>query len=494
MEHTNTTARENRSLAVLALIAGLIFDCLFYGKTIGISHPLFVVVFYCLFAIAFYKQLSFHVDFGWFLFVPILLLSATFAIYSNPVLMVLNFLLIPPLLCLQTTLLVYKREWTGHRFIVHFLGCLLRQVAGMSVKVFLEIISARKIATKITSEEHRTFRSVLIGLIISAPLLVVVIALLAEADTVFQTLIANILEPLETVTSIPFTQHVTVVGIITILLFGYLAVVLRVKVEGASAPAGKDAKGWDVIVVATVLAMVNAVYILFCLIQFAYLFGGEENIRSVPDYTYAEYARRGFFELIVITVINLTILLIGLRFTRTEERWDRLVLTLRCLLVLCTVIILYSAHLRLKLYEEAYGYTYARIFAHTVIAFLLILFMLTFYKLWRTELPLVKAFAIAALLAYITLNYINVDTIVARKNIDRYIHTGKVDLEYLQELSYDAIPELIRLSYTGGEDTTAKQMAVFLREKRSELRSESPWQSYNLSKAKARYILSEIRR
>ena len=214
-------------------------------------------------------------------------------------------------------------------------------------------------------------------------------------------------------------------------------------------------------------------------------------IRSIPDYTYAEYARRGFSELIVVTVINLSILLIGLHVTKNDGKLDRLVLVLRCLLVLCTVIMLYSAHLRLKLYEEAYGYTYARIFAHTFIGFLFVLFMLTLYKLWRRKLPLVKAFAIAALLAYTTLNYVNVDAIIAQKNIDRYFRDGKIDLDYLQELSDDAIPELIRLSKSDDGDGVGKKMAAFLREKQAELRSENPWQSYNFSKSKAKRILSE---
>ena len=492
MEHTNTTAREIRLLGVLALIAGIVFDYLFYGKAIGVSYPLFAVVFYCLFWVASRGQISFQIEFGWFLFIPILLLSVAFAIHSNTVLLVLNFILIPPLLFLQTTLLVYRYEWSKVRFVVRFLGRLLRQIFDNAPKAFLEVISLAKIADRIAPEKHKVLKNILIGLIISAPLLAIVIALLAEADTVFQNLIANVLKPLEFIGSIPFGERVGVIGIITVLLFGYLAVVLKVKVGGQSESVTRDTGAWDATIVTTVLVMVNAVYILFCVIQFTYLFGGEENIRSIPDYTYAEYARHGFFELIIVTVINLSILLIGLHFTENDGKLDRLVHGLRCLLVFCTAIMLYSAHLRLNLYEEAYGYTYARIFAHTFIGLLCILFMLTLYKLWRKELPLVKAFAIAALLTYTALNYVNVDAIIARKNIDRYLKTDKIDLAYLQELSYDAIPELTRLRVAGDENMTAKNLSAFLRDKGAELRSESPWQSYNLSKARARRILAEI--
>ncbi len=494
MKHTNTTAREIRLLAVLALIAGLVFDYLFYRKAIGVSYLLFLIVFYCLFWSASRRQISFQIDLGWFLFIPIFLLSAAFAIHSNPVLLILNFILIPPLLFLQTMLLVYRYEWSSIRFITRFLGGLLRQIFDNAPKVFLEVIALAKIADKITPEKHKILKNILIGLIISTPLLVIVIALLAAADTVFQNLIANILKPLELIGSIPFAQRAATIGIIAMLLFGYLAVVLQGRVEGVSESVKGDIGPWDAIIVSTVLVMVNVVYILFCVIQFTYLFGGEENIRSIPDYTYAEYARRGFFELILVTVINLSILLIGLYFTKSDGRLDRVVRGLCCLLVLCTVIMLCSAHLRLKLYEEAYGYTYARIFAHTFIGFLFILFILTLYKLWRKELPLVKAFAVAALLIYTTLNYVNVDAIIVRSNIDRYFKTGKIDHDYLQELSYDAIPELTHLSIAGDGDMARKEIAAFLRDKQAELRSESPWQSYNLSKARAKRILSQIPR
>ena len=494
MKHTNITAREIRLLAVLSLIAGIVFDYLFYRKAIGVSYLLFVVVFYCLFWVASRRQISFQIGFGWFLFIPIFLLSAAFTIYSNPVLLILNFILIPPLLFLQTMLLVNRYEWSSIRFITRFLGEVFRQIFENAPKVFLEVISLAKIVDRIAPERYKTFRNVFIGLIISTPLLIIVIALLAAADTVFQNLIANMLKPLESISSIPFAQRVGTIGIIATLLFGYLAVVLKVKVGGQSESVTRDTGAWDATIVTTVLVMVNAVYILFCVIQFTYLFSGEENIRSIPDYTYAEYARHGFFELIIVTVINLSILLIGLHFTENDGKLDRLVHGLRCLLVLCTAIMLYSAHLRLNLYEEAYGYTYARIFAHTFIGLLCVLFMLTLYKLWRKELPLVKAFAIAALLTYTVLNYVNVDAIIARNNVDRYFKTDKIDLAYLQELSYDAIPELTRLRVAGDGDMAAKQMAVFLHDKETELRSESPWQSYNLSKLRAKRALSQIHR
>ena len=263
MKNTNITAREIRLFAILALVAGIIFDYLFFGKAIGVSYPLFVAVFYCVFWVASRRQISFHIGFGWFLLIPILLLSAAFAIHSNPVLLARNSVLIPLLLLVQTTLLVYGYEWSSVRCVSRFLGRLIRQVFGNAPKVFLEVISLAKVAYRIAPEKRKTFRSIFIGLIISAPLLVIVIALLAEADTVFQNVIANIFKLLESIGSIPLAEHVGVIGIITVLLFGYLAVVLRAEVEGTSEVVRRDSGSWDATIVVTVLVMVNAVYILF---------------------------------------------------------------------------------------------------------------------------------------------------------------------------------------------------------------------------------------
>ena len=49
------------------------------------------------------------------------------------------------------------------------------------------------------------------------------------------------------------------------------------------------------------------------------------------------------------------------------------------------------------------------------------------------------------LMVYIVLNFSNVDLIIARNNIDRYIETGQIDMEYLKGLSFDATCEMQRL-------------------------------------------------
>ena len=53
-----------------------------------------------------------------------------------------------------------------------------------------------------------------------------------------------------------------------------------------------------------VLVSVNLLFAAFLIIQFRYFFGGNDNI-NFEGFTYAEYARRGFFELIAVAIISL---------------------------------------------------------------------------------------------------------------------------------------------------------------------------------------------
>ena len=78
--------------------------------------------------------------------------------------------------------------------------------------------------------------------------------------------------------------------------------------EGAIKPIGMDG-----IITLTVLLLINLVYVLFIAVQFKYFFSG-----TLEDgFTYAEYARRGFFELLFVTLINLSISIAVITLTKT---------------------------------------------------------------------------------------------------------------------------------------------------------------------------------
>ncbi|MBM3705943.1 MAG: DUF4173 domain-containing protein, partial [Actinobacteria bacterium] len=98
---------------------------------------------------------------------------------------------------------------------------------------------------------------------------------------------------------------------------------------------------------------------------------------------------------------------------------------------------------------------------------------------------------------YIIMNFSNIDSIIAKNNINRYFETGQIDMVYLKGLSYDASSEIqkLLLSVENSSDEKEKQMAdeilEYFKERRSDLKNQKSWQSFNISKYKAGQIFDK---
>ena len=192
-----------------------------------------------------------------------------------------------------------------------------------------------------------------------------------------------------------------------------------------------------------VVGLVDLLFLAFVRVQFEYLFGGQANI-SQAGFTYSEYARRGFFELVSVAVLSLGLVL-GLQWLtrRRSVREGRAARTLNSLLIGLVLVILASAFQRLMLYEQAYGYTELRVLSHVFMIWLAVGLVWFFVTQWmRPDRFAVGAF-VCALGFVTTLNAINLDAFVARQNIARFHLTRKVDAWYLTTLSDDALPWVI---------------------------------------------------
>lgn len=210
------------------------------------------------------------------------------------------------------------------------------------------------------------------------------------------------------------------------------------------------------------------------------------------EMTYADYAHRGFAELIVVTVINFTLLMITLHGTDRAVRSNDIFLrVLLAVLIGCTGVMLCSAFLRMLMYEEAYGFSETRLLVDVFIIFLSVLFTIALVKLWKDRLQLMKPYAILALAAYLIVNYMQVDAIVASNNIKRFEAFGSIDTEYLGSLSFEVVPYLLELKKKHPE-LEGTDKAIQLMKRRLPLHGETSWVSFNLSMWKAGKALQAI--
>lgn len=492
-EFADLLKKENIILLACSLALGILFDILFFDKPMGISCPIFVVAFYGIFFWRLKGQISLKFDPAWLLSVPVLALSFTYFIFSNQVFKVLNLMAIPILIVAQTVLLSRNNNfrWFSAKFIGDILfGLFIRPLMNLFTPF---ILLARIIKSKSNPGRYETVGKILIGVAISVPLLFVVTMLLASADQVFEHFLGNLPDIFGDIAAGELFAQIIIALIIGFAAFSYIFGLAAPADRGALKPP-EDIKPlqrfWDPVIVVTVLVSINLVYVMFTLIQFSYLFGSV-NLGLPKDFTYAEYARRGFFELVFVTLINLSILLGCIGFTKQGNRTaDRIMKILMSLLVGCTMVMLISAHIRMSLYEEAYGYTYLRLLTHAFMFFIFALLIVAGYRVWVERVEILKWYISIALISYVLINYANIDVMIAKNNIERYRKTDRIDISYLTVLSYDAVPYTVELLKDKNSEVAAGiENDLYLKKKK--LEENRYWQSFNISEYMARNILKK---
>jgi hypothetical protein len=232
------------------------------------------------------------------------------------------------------------------------------------------------------------------------------------------------------------------------------------------------------------LALLDALFVAFVAVQFAVLFGGNDQVLETAGLTYAEYARSGFWQLLAATA--LTFVVVGVVLAYADVRNTRDSLILRLLLgLLCTLalVVLVSALHRLRLYEDAFGLTRLRLLAETIALWLgAMLVLATGAVAPRAVLARVGTLAVVATaVGLLAFSLSSPDRRVADRNVARWRQTGMIDIDYLRTLSADAVPALVRLPLP-----ERRRATVDLRE---QLRSGDPWGSANLSRTRARRLL-----
>jgi hypothetical protein len=286
---------------------------------------------------------------------------------------------------------------------------------------------------------------VLRGVLLALPVLVVFSALLASSDFVFADLLGATLTLDIWGGLMNGMGHVVVTLVVGWLLAGGLAYALRrFHGEAAGRPAaGAPPLRLGLIEAATVLALTDALLLVFGWVQATYLFGGGANI-AARGYTYAEYARRGFFELVVVAALALGLLLALQAVTpRAGRRQVLLFNGLSSLLVALVLVLVAAALRRMGLYEDAYGYTRLRLYVHVFMLGLAGVFLWFLITLWLRP----ARFAIGAFLTglgmLVALNTLDPDATIAAQNLARFDATGRLDVAYLTALDEDATPALL---------------------------------------------------
>jgi hypothetical protein len=470
---------------LLCMVLGIVAEEAFFRAEIGISYLVFLITLYGVF---FYRFRSFtfsHQRFGYLIIICIWLLAAGYFINDNIFFYALNIMVIPALVFFHLVLVTSQKNtrWNKPAFITY----LFSKLGGVIKYNFIfASLMGKFFKQGMDENKFQVWRKITIGILISVPVLFVVLGLLMSADTQFEKIMGGIPQWFQLIDAEVVFRIMTVL-FFTFAFFGLMQVLLRKQINVIVQDGDKQPFKMDGIITITVLVLINAVYVLFTIVQFKYFFSGTLQ----GDFTYAEYARKGFFELLFVTLINLTITIFVLTFVdRASGSLKRFTQFMLTTLVISSGVLLSSAFMRLSMYEDAYGFTFIRVMAHSFMIFLVVIFMYTFVKIWIEKLSLFHFYFISFILYYSVMNVINVEQIIVTKNIERYEQSGKIDLHYLNSLSHTGILGLIDLYE---ENPQLPGLKNILLERKSEAHLNNvPWQSYNLKRTQANDELRKL--
>ncbi len=496
---------KNRStLWYCALIVGWGFDVLYWKKPLGISFAIHVLLL--LGALIFLskkegKRLSPKS-------LPLIGLALLFSILgfmrSEPFTRTLNHLL--SLGFLGLLILSYQGgRWKEYNLSDYIVGAfrLFTNAIGLPFKLATEAkeekagMEEKEGGEKSKGAGWRKAAPYLRGILLALPVVAILAALLSEADPIFSRWLGDLIELLRLEKLPEYILRLVLIGIWTFLLAGLMLYTITKsrdeKLVGIDQPWPPRFLGSTETTI--IMAAVNILFFAFVSIQFRYFFGGEKNI-ALDGYTYSEYARRGFGELLAVAFFTLFIIMVLSSITIRKEKKDRVVFSaLTGLMNAFIGVILVSSLQRLALYEAAYGFTRLRAYSHICVIWIGILFLAILVLEVVGKHRFFTLASLAAVTGFVlTMNTVNIDGFIIQQNIERLSDQDAVlDTYHLRTLSDDGIPTLITKAddkYLTAEDQ--ELIAVILACQADHYsESERGWLSFTLPQYLAEKAIEE---
>jgi len=301
--------------------------------------------------------------------------------------------------------------------------------------------------------------TILRAVLLTAPVALVFILLLSRADPVFASVFKLPQIDVEVLVS-----HVFLIGAFTWWSAGFVRGALLGVAWRAALPEKLPVR-LGLAEVTTSLGAVIALFALFVVLQLRWLFGGADVVLATTGLTVAEYARRGFFELVGVTALVLPLIL-GTRALIDDEKVSRRHRALSLALIVLLAAIIASALMRMKLYVDYFGLTTDRLYATALIAWLgLVSLALARTVLGAWSRPFAAMTVISGFVALFTLGAINPDQLVARVNLGRTTAEQGVDYVYLSHLNGDAMPAVVSALNAAAPSASSCMAAKLIREK-----------------------------
>jgi hypothetical protein len=476
-----------KALQVIFISLGLAvtFNFLFFDKLVGISVVIFnIILLGTIFLFGWRQQLRFRPS--WWLILPILFFALMPSIRANEFLIFLN-------LCATLGLLMLlAHELVGTPTVLMHLRDYLVLVTLVPLKMLGRALHSVSLINQIHSTiKHRDLGiRVFKGVIMAVPILIIFGVLFSQADLVFSRFVTSLIDITISERLIQYLVWLLVAFVAALSFLSYIFFPPETPPATKSQVSVLPDRNIEALVF---LGLISVLFLVFIVFQITYLFGGEANIIKA-GFTYAEYARRGFWELLAVAMLSLIVLLAAEKYIGTESKKEKQFLIPSLIVIAEVILVIASAFKRLSLYIDAYSLTTLRFYAAAFIMLLLALFILLAVKFIKAKQE--QFFTFGTLLLLITflmlVNIVNPDAFIAKSNMERYNRTGKLDVTHIGKLSADAEPWKTAL-YKELEGADKETLRELLQHQKDNLKKSSgDWQSANLSRTQALKLLQRF--
>lgn len=474
-------------LILMSLGLALLFNFLFFGKAIGVSAFIFTaVLLMAVFLFGKYQKISFQKS--WWLIILIGFFALMPSIRESDFLTFLNVCAALGLLMLLAHQLAGTPAFVMK--IIDYFALVFVVPFRMLIRAIATLLMIGQVHSSVKNRE--IWLRIIKGVVMALPILIILGLLFSMADLAFSEFVNNII-------TIDISEHTAQYVALLIFAFvaglSFLSYIYFPKQTIQTLPEKTDdvVRSNKRIEVIVFLGLISALFLVFIIFQITYLFGGENNIINA-GFTYAEYARRGFWELLAVAMLSLLVLLASEKYAGAESKKDNHFTIPALILIAEVVIVIISAFKRLSLYIDTYGMTELRFYVAGFIILLLALFILLGVKFIKSKQENFFAFGtlISVIAFLVIVNAINPDSFIIKSNIKQYNRTGKIDASYIGILSADA--EAGKIEVYGklqGDDKMI--LGSYLLNQQEILQDSSKhWQSANVSRSKALTLLQQL--
>jgi len=489
-----------KNLPYAALLVGFAADVLFWDKTPGVSYAVFIIFALVLGYGLLHTQQVHPARRNHFLLALIIFFCVMSFLRKDFLTSFLNYVLV--LFSVAVLAVTFRSgEWISYNvrdYLVRFFQLI------SSLFVHPKDPTPSSDSPQIEQDRIQSRKNllpILRGILLAIPILLIFTTLLSSADLVFAQKMDEFLLNFQMEKVNEYLRRAFFILLVAYFFIGIIRhAALRSQLDNRSGDQkSQTAPFLGFIETSIILGSVILLFSVFVIIQFRYLFSGPSNI-NLSGFTYSEYARRGFGELVAVAVFSLLLLKsLGVVSKREGKRQNSVFSGLIFGLVATVLIILVSAFQRLLLYESAYGFSQLRTYAHVFMIWLGILLLAVMVFEIRERPRIFANLVLVVLIGFTaTLNVLNVDAFIARQNIKRALQGQDLDVSYLTTLTDDAVPVLVR-EFTSDElpSEIREEIGVALvchtaRLNEADLSGNDHWQSFHLSTWYAERALEKI--